>query len=210
MRKSVTLTLLASLLSACATDPPPIPVREPIAPDPVSSSTTAAPTPEADPHRAASTNGELQFTAPDGWIAETPSSRMRKAQFRVPGESGTAADDASLVVFKFGGGGGGVEANVERWIAQFEQPDGSATKDAMDRATLDANGLEAHLVDIPGIYVAETTPGSGERVRHQNWRLVGAVLIDGDDGWFLKLVGPDATIARWRESFVAYVESARR
>lgn len=215
MRRLVVPTLLASLLSACASDPPPAPPRAEASATSTAARAQVAPdSAPADPHRAtaapAAAAGELHFAAPDGWVAETPTSRMRKAQFRLPGESGDAADDGSLVVFKFGGGGGGVDANVERWMAQFEQPGGGATKDATKRETREVNGLEAHFVDIPGTYVAETTPGSGERVRHEGWRMLAAVLIDGDDGWFLKLVGPDATLARWRASFEAYVASASK
>ena len=47
------------------------------------------------------------FSPPDGWKSSPPSSSMRKAQF--------TAGDAEVVFFYFGpGGGGGVQANVDR------------------------------------------------------------------------------------------------
>ena len=61
----------------------------------------------------------VKFTVPQGWIDQKPSSSMRKAQFELPGEAGPA----ELVVYYFGlGGAGGREANVQRWLGQFSNP----------------------------------------------------------------------------------------
>ena len=50
---------------------------------------------------------------PASWQREQPSSSMRLAQFRLPGEP-----EAHLVVYFFGAGQGGtVEMNVARWSA---------------------------------------------------------------------------------------------
>ena len=47
-----------------------------------------------------------------------PSNRLRLAEFKIkPAEGET---DAEIVVYSFGGGGGGVAANVSRWVKQFE------------------------------------------------------------------------------------------
>ena len=58
----------------------------------------------------------LSWKTPADWVARPPSSAMRKAQYRVPGEAG----DAECVVFYFGPGqGGDAMANAERWAAQW-------------------------------------------------------------------------------------------
>jgi hypothetical protein len=44
---------------------------------------------------------ELRFKMPDGWVSESPSSRMRGAQYTLPKADGDA-EDASLVVYYFG------------------------------------------------------------------------------------------------------------
>jgi hypothetical protein len=60
----------------------------------------------------------LAWDTPEAWIEETPSSGMRRAQYRVTGEAG----DGECVVFYFGPGqGGDAQANAERWAGQFEQ-----------------------------------------------------------------------------------------
>src|SRR5262245_24134614 len=64
----------------------------------------------------------LVFTPDPGWVVEKPTSAMRKAQYKLP-HAEKDSEDASLVVYFFSGQGGGVQANVDRWCQQFEQPD---------------------------------------------------------------------------------------
>src|SRR5262245_3759564 len=66
---------------------------------------------------------DLVYVKPDAWTVVKTTSSMRVAQFAVPRAPGDAAD-GELVLYYFGGSGGSVEANIERWIAQMQQPDG--------------------------------------------------------------------------------------
>ena len=68
--------------------------------------------------------GELVPEIPDGWIARTPLSSMRLAEYILPSDTG--AEKPILAVFS--GIGGTVDENINRWYGQFEQPDGSPTK----------------------------------------------------------------------------------
>ncbi len=139
-------------------------------------------------------------------MVEAPTSSMRKAQYRLPGSDGAA--DAALVVYHFGaGGGGGVEANLARWAGQFEQPDGSDSRAAMKSSTRTLNGMDVTEVDLAGTYVAETSPGSGEHVREEGWRMRAAILAAPEGAYYAKLVGPSATVARWEASFQSFLES---
>lgn len=151
----------------------------------------------------------VTFTPPadGGWIEEAPSSRMRAAQYRLRRAEGDARD-AELVIFHFGGGGGSVEDNLNRWIAQFQQPDGRPSREAAkleEKATPD--GLKVHLIDLPGTYVAETRPGSGERVNQPGSRLLGAIVETPSGPFFVKLVGPDATVRAAKDVFLKFVDS---
>jgi hypothetical protein len=65
----------------------------------------------------------LTFTTPEGWRPSQPSSSMRVAEFTLPHATGDA-EDAQFVVYYFGGSGGSVEANMQRWIGQIQQADG--------------------------------------------------------------------------------------
>jgi hypothetical protein len=73
--------------------------------------------------------GELRFKAADGWTIEKPSSAMRAAQYKLPKAEGDR-EDASLVLYYFGATqGGSAQANIDRWISQIQQADGSSSKD---------------------------------------------------------------------------------
>ncbi len=103
---------------------------------------------------AAAQKSELKFRVPAGWVEEERTSSMRVAQYRLPKAAGDP-EDASLVLYYFGPGqGGSVTANIDRWIAQMKQADGSAVKGAKDEH-LEANGLKVTTVDLAGTYVAE-------------------------------------------------------
>lgn len=150
----------------------------------------------------------FSFTPRAGWIAETPASSMRAAQFQLPG--GASGDDAQLVIYYFGPKGAGpVEDNIDRWCGQFEQPDGRTSRDAAATAKRIVHGLAVTTIDLPGTYVAETFPGSGDRVNQPDYRLLGAIIQTDAGPYYAKLVGPAQTVARWQASFDAFIRSLR-
>ncbi|MBK5257127.1 MAG: hypothetical protein JJE39_13940 [Vicinamibacteria bacterium] len=58
----------------------------------------------------------LKFDAPKEWISKAPSSSMRLADFVLPRVDGDT-EDATLTVYFFGAqGGGGVQANLDRFF----------------------------------------------------------------------------------------------
>src|SRR5262249_61399714 len=105
--------------------------------------------------------GELKFKGPDGWVNEKGTSAMRVAQYKPPKVEGDK-DDGSLVLYYFGANQGGTaQANIDRWIGQIQQADGSSSKDKAKTETLTINGLKVTTVDVTGTYTAEMAPGSG-------------------------------------------------
>jgi hypothetical protein len=155
---------------------------------------------------AASQKSELKFTVPAGWVEEQRTSSMRVAQYKLPKAEGDA-DDASVVLYYFGQNqGGSTAANIERWVSQMQQPDGNPTKDAKQEQ-LEANGLKITTVDVSGTYVAEMTPGSGAVLNKPGYRMRAAVVETPKGSYFVKLVGPEKTVAQWNESFLSYLKS---
>ena len=150
----------------------------------------------------------LIFSAPAGWKPVATSSSMRVAQFALPRAAGDPAD-AELVVYYFGGSGGTVEANIERWVGQMRQPDGKPSSAVAKRASRTINGLEATLVDVSGTYVAEMTPGAKERHNSPNFRLRAAVIETSNGPYFIKLTGPAKTIAASEKAFEAFLASLK-
>jgi len=186
-----TLILTTAALCACSEAPERVPAGGPGA-------STQRPQPGAG-QTPASAPVELVFPAQEGWIEEPPSNSMRKAQFRLPAAEGDT-DDATLVVFFFPNGGSW-EANVQRWCGQLSQPDGSSTFDKAVMSSRTVAGLPAREVEVGGTFVAETTPGSGERVNKPDWTLLAAAIEGPRGSWFPKLVGPEKTVAHWRASY---------
>lgn len=151
--------------------------------------------------------GELRYKAPEGWVIEHPTSSMRVAQYKLPKAAGDS-EDASLVLYYFGSDqGGSVQDNIDRWVGQIEQPDGSSSNDKAKTETLTSNGLKVTMIDLVGTYTAETSPGSGTRHNRPNYRLRAAVVETPKGSYFAKLVGPEKTVNRWDRAFGEYVKS---
>jgi len=89
--------------------------------------------------------GGISMVAPNEWEREDPTSSMRAAQYKV-GQSG------AFVIFQ--GIGGGVEANMSRWIGQMS---GGAEP---TRDTVERDGLVIHTVEMTGTYQGMNMMGS--------------------------------------------------
>lgn len=188
---------------ACARQPARETAKEPV------KNTAHAPSKEPAPAGAPEAGTALAFTTPSGWIAVTPSSSMRKAQYQVPKTEGDA-EDAECVVYYFGaGGGGGVEANIERWCSQFEQPDGRESSAVLVRSERKVGGMAVHEAELSGTYVAETAPGSGVHLNKPGFAMRGAIIESDHGAYYAKLVGPAATVAKQADAFRGLVDSAR-
>ncbi len=145
----------------------------------------------------------LTWTLPAGWTVETPRS-MRVATYAIPAAQGDA-EGAECAVFYFGAGqGGGVDANLERWIAQF-QP---ATKSK--RSTKQVNGVPVSLADVSGTYTAHGGSMSKEQGDKPGWRLFGAIAESPQGAVFFKLAGPAKTVAAASKGFDAMVGSLKK
>ena len=195
------LGLLAALGAACAGPPPTVVKNTP------PSNQSAATQPAAPAQSGAAQSGAVQFKAQDGWVTETPTSSMRAAQYRLPKADGDP-EDASLIVFYFGQGqGGSTQANLERWMGQMEQPDGRPSSEKAKTESMTVNGMNVSLLDVGGRYTAEMTPGEGSRHDKPNYRMRAAVIETPRGPYFVKLVGPEKTVARWDQSFIGFVKS---
>jgi|GEM_PF-545616 len=145
--------------------------------------------------------------APPGWIVEPPASTMRKAQIRLPRAEGDP-EDAELVVFYFGPGQGGeVEANLERWYAQFSQPDGRPSREAAVTETLRAGDLPVTFVDLAGTMEPSAMPGGGSTPRRPGWRMLAAIVETPRGNVFIKATGPDRTLSANRGRLLQFILS---
>jgi hypothetical protein len=149
----------------------------------------------------------LKYSA-KGWTQRPAASSMRVAEFILP----RAVDDkenGEAVIYYFGGQGGGVEENLERWMNQIEQPGGRASREVAKSTSMTVNGLKVTMVDVTGRYVAEVAPGSNERHNKPNYRLIAAVVETPNGPYFLKVTGPRKTIDQWNAAILEFVKSFR-
>lgn len=127
----------------------------------------------------------LELKVPATWVKKEAASSMRVAQFSIPGDAG----DADLVVFYFGGPTGGVKANVERWIGQFDK-EGLQLKMTQGKC----NAGSYILVDTAGTWNKPDGPPFAQKtVATPNSRVLNVIVIeekeDAKDYYFIKLSG---------------------
>ena len=146
--------------------------------------------------------GNLTMTVPDGWQSQEPSSRMRHAQYLLPGQGG-AAEDAELVVFYFGAGNAGsVEANLERWRGQMKGAEGDTEK-------VTVNGMLVTTLDVSGSYAESMGPMMQAGETKPNYRMIASIVESPAGAYYFKLTGPGQTVAHWEPSFAQFVNSAK-
>ena len=144
----------------------------------------------------------MTWTVPSGWIEETPTSSMRRAQYRVPGSAG----DGEGVVYYFGPGqGGGPMENAHRWAGMFKQPDGRDSTEVLTTKQIDVGGIPVLLVEVTGTYANLMV----NDVEMPGYMLLGAIAQGPDANWFFKFTGPEATIRVQRAAFDEIVQSIR-
>lgn len=211
MRNTCVPLLLGTLfLTACSSDEPAAPAAEtpPAVAPPAQPSGGEPADPTFAPITSRQPSGEgtavvapgAIFTLPPGWVPEPPSSSMRLAQARIPG----AAGEAQLTVFYFGpGGGGGVDANLDRWVGQLQVEPGSAPT----RDTFAGGGFQVTWIDVVGT-ILPTTMGTGPVEPKPGSRLLGAVVEGPRGPWFFKATGPADTLAAERDAFLGVLRSA--
>lgn len=134
--------------------------------------------------------GDLTLQLPASWKASEPTSRLRLAQFAIPAVGGDKLD-GEMVVYFFGGSGGGVDANLRRWIGQFQAKGRKAI-------TLAGNAEQGQyvLADVKGTYNMPVGPPIQRKTRPTpGSRMLAVVLnIKGKGNYFLKLTGPEKTV----------------
>lgn len=149
---------------------------------------------------AADSGAGVSWTMPASWKAEAQRP-MRLATY-------TAAPGAECGVYFFGAGqGGSVEANLDRWIGQFLQADGKASKEAAKIAKRTIHGLPVTTVDVSGAYTGMGGPTVQPGPAMPSYRLLGAILEGPQGSIFFKFTGPAKTVAANQPAFDKMLES---
>lgn len=142
--------------------------------------------------------GGFSFDRPSAWKWIVPTSSMRKAQLAIAGVDGVLAD---VTFFHFGPGqGGGVQANVDRWFAQFGNSNTSQYEEKIGSTRV--VHVQARGTFQSGMPGGPTTP-------LENYALRGAILEDADNGdIFVKMTGPALLVESAASEFDEMVRAA--
>lgn len=202
------VSLVSSVsLASCSKNEPAAPAAsdnsaQPMPPGhpPVATDKPSAAAPAGSP-----TAGGLTFSAPKPFVSRQPKSSMRAAEYGIEGEP-----TAELAVFYFGADqGGGVEQNMQRWVGQLKQPDGS---DAVaKRGERTVRDVPISTVEAAGNYGGGMAPPGAPPPAAINDALMLAAIAKGPQGSvFFKLVGPRAAVEAARGAFDQMLESVQK
>jgi hypothetical protein len=153
------------------------------------------------------TMGPFSLTVPAGWTTKPVTSNMRAADFQLPGKPGA---EAELIVYYFGAkGAGSVDDNLDRWLKQFQQPDGKASRDVAKIEQTKFGGQSATFVSVTGRYVAAAMPGATESVDKPDQALLAAIVDSPSGPYYFKLVGAKATVDANAAAFRSMLDSLK-
>jgi hypothetical protein len=155
---------------------------------------------------AADSGAGLRWTTPANWKSEAQRP-MRLATYTIPHAAGDP-DNGECGVYYFGQGqGGSVQANLDRWVSQFLQADGKASKSAakLDKRTV--HGLQVTTVDVSGAYTGMGGPMAEGGAPKSGYRLLGAIVEGPQGSVFFKFTGPAKTVAQNQSAFVKMLDT---
>ncbi len=145
----------------------------------------------------------ITWIDPAGFKRVPPKNAMRKATYIVPRQA-PDSEDGELAVFYFGPGQGGtVDANMNRWLAQFKD----AKPADVRRADRNVHGLVEHTVELDSASYDGSMPGMGQSKVKAGYGLLGAIVEAPSGSYFFKLTGPAITVKGAKALFYELLDS---
>ena len=147
--------------------------------------------------------GGVKSATPAGWKEETPSNKMRLAQFKLEKEKGDP-EDAELALFA-SPGGGSIEQNLERQVKKFE-----LAKDAKPAVSKIKIGKEeATYQDISGTLLKKFPPfdPNAKITKVENYRQIYVIFEGKDAVYSLTLLGPAKTVEKHKKEFDEWLKN---
>lgn len=153
--------------------------------------------------------GGLTWTAPAGW-ANQGARPMRAATYSVPAAAGDA-EGGECAVYYFGAGqGGGVQANLKRWVGQFRAPDGGPADKLAKPGKMTSNGVTITTLDLTGTYMFRPSPRAPKATPKPGYRLLAAIAEGPEGSVFFKFTAPAKTSAASNADFDKMLSSIRK
>ena len=154
-----------------------------------------SPAPPSDPG--------IEWQMPKRWVSELAQG-MRLASYVIPAHP-VGGGTAQCAVYYFGTGqGGGVDANIDRWMGEFQNPG------TPSRHTREVHGMRVSQVEVTGTYMAHAGAPGEDAGPRSGWTLLGAIVEGPSGAVFFKLTGPGPTVAATAKEFDGLLASLRK
>jgi len=140
----------------------------------------------------AAREGGPTWTVPSSW-KEISGGQFLYAKFILSGEG---ESEAVVNVSTSTGDGGGLVANVNRWLGQIGQASWSNTEVQKNVKEIETTGGTALFVEMDG-----TDGRTGKSTA-----IVGAMVNNGGSTWFYKLMGDAEVVTTQKEAFTTFVK----
>jgi hypothetical protein len=149
--------------------------------------------------------GALSLQVSEAWKTVQPRVRIIEHEFAVPAADGDKEPGRVTVMVA----GGSVEANVDRWLGQFELPEGGNVKEMAKIAEQKIADLNVHRVDVTGTYKDQRGPFA-PAVTRPDYRMLAAIIQTPQHGnYFIKFYGPKETVGKQEKAFDTMLESLK-
>ncbi len=175
-------------------------------------SKTDLPIPEAEPLSRSSSKSSkaeaqttgfkefdgIRFQVPAGWeqITLSPAQQgLITASFKMP----QAGNDIKLTLSSVGGG---IDANLQRWVGQFQLPPGETPL----QESIRVDHVDAVWLDLRGTF--DSGPAF-DSAAESGMRMIGVAIPRAPRDFYLKLTGPREQLLKVEEEFRDFVKSAR-
>ena len=132
----------------------------------------------------------LVWKMPAGWQDAANPNAMRLATYHAPGGVEVAVSRA----------GGSTEANIQRWIAQF---DGVGHEGRVERTV---RGLHVVTVEVAGTYAGGGMAMGAPAEPKPDWAMVGSIVETRSPSYFFKMTGPAAAVRAARPVFDRFID----
>ncbi len=145
---------------------------------------------------------EFTFKYGKPWIRQQVTSSMRAGQLTYDHED-EKLEDVDLVIYFFGQGqGGGIQANLDRWIGQFQGTPESKIEEK------EMGGRKVSFLTARGTFMDSMGgPFSGNKTPKENYMMLAAILPSDQGAVFLKLTGPQASVEAMKAEFEKFAAS---
>ena len=142
--------------------------------------------------------GDFHLRPPRRWKSR-PGTAMRRAYLVMPApEKAQDPTPGEFIIFFFGPRqGGSAEANLQRWKGMFARPAEMKEEDFARRKDLVLDGMKVTVLELQGTYLGASFARQAKP--KQDHRMIAAVVETKGGNYYIRTLGPRATIDHWRK-----------